>query len=547
MSLQTQYWKTWLISPKMLRILLIDDNSADRLLAIRILTSAFSDLHITEVGEPEAFNAALRESEFDLVITDYQLHWSNGLEILSIIQAGYPNCPVIMVTNSGSEEIAVQGMKEGLSDYVLKGKSLRRLPVAVQESLYKQQLRRDREETLRQLQRSEEELRQKAQELAEANQLKDEFLAILSHELRTPLNPILGWVQLLRRGHLDAEKVQYALEAIERNTRLQAQLIDDLLDISRILQGKLHLNYVPVDLVSTVESAIETVRIAAEAKQIRLETHLESTGRYVRGDSNRLQQIVWNILSNAFKFTPEGGKVEVYLTYSQDQAHLTIRDTGKGIESEFLPHVFEYFRQADSSTTRDSGGLGLGLAIVYHLTQLHGGTVRAESAGSGQGATFTVTLPLMQDVALANAGIPVNDKSPSLSNFRIVVVDDESDNLTLISFILKEAGAEVFATTSARDALASLPTFQPNLVISDIGMPEMDGYTLIHAIRSGSGPEAAVPAIALTAYAGEVNRRQILAAGFQSHLTKPIDLVELVAAIATMVPSSGADIERSDR
>lgn len=524
----------------MLRILLIDDNPSDRLLALRQLRKTFSDLETQEVGEPGEFSAALEAGEFDLVITDYQLRWSNGLTVLQAIKSRYPNCPVIMFTSSGSEEIAVKGMKQGLSDYVLKGKPLYRLSIAVQESLEKEQLRRNYQKALEQLKSSEERFRQQSQELAEANQLKDEFLAVLSHELRTPLNPILGWIYLLRKGNLAPARVNYALETIERNAQLQTQLIEDLLDISRILRGKLNLNIAPVDLVETIEAALETVRLDADSKRVQIETRLEPRGSFVSGDASRLQQIIWNLLSNAVKFTPEGGNVEVSLTYNYVdlQADISIKDTGNGIDAEFLPHVFEYFRQADSSTTRHFGGLGLGLAIARHLTELHEGTIKAESPGNGQGSTFTVMLPLMKVSSQTSKEPVALESAPNLQGVRVLVVDDEVDNLELITFILEDAGADVTAVTSAWGALEILSRVKPDILISDIGMPEMDGYTLMQKVRASLESENLIPAIALTAYAGEANEKQALAAGFQVHLSKPVDLMELLTTIAYLIESS---------
>lgn len=528
----------------MLRLLIIDDNPGDRLLAIRELKRAFLKLQVQEVGEANELASALEAGDFDLVITDYQLRWSNGLAVLQDIKSRYPRCPVVMFTSSGSEEVAVQGMKQGLSDYVLKGKSLQRLSIAVKESLDKEQLRRNYEEALEQLRRSEERFRQQAQELAEANQLKDEFLAVLSHELRTPLNPILGWAKLLRRGNLTPDKANHALETIERNAELQTQLIEDLLDISRILRGKLNLNVKPVDLVTIINSSLETVRLAAEAKRIQIEAHLESRGKFISGDAGRLQQIMGNLLSNAIKFTPEEGKIQVSLQYVKLTAQITVQDTGKGIEADFLPYIFEYFRQADSSTTRNFGGLGLGLAIARHLTEMHGGTIRAESPGLGLGATFTVTLPLLTATSETTGELVLVGPTYNLQGIKVLIVDDEQDNLTLLTFILEDVNATVAAVTSARQALEIFSQFNPDVLISDIGMPEIDGYAFIQqvqALLSESGKT--ILTIALTAYAGEVNSKQALEAGFQIHLAKPVDPIEVVTAVAELVRGSGSSID----
>ena len=379
-------------------------------------------------------------------------------------------------------------------------------------------------------------------EAERANRIKDEFLAVLSHELRSPLNPILGWSQLLMSGKLSPDKTAKAYETIERNARLQSQLIEDLLDVSRILQGKLRLNVDPVNLATIILSALETVQLAAEAKQIQIETILNPDVGPVVGDTSRLQQVVWNLLSNAVKFTPEGGRVQVGLTQITDQVQIQVIDTGKGILPEFLPYVFEHFRQEDGATTRKFGGLGLGLAIVRQLVELHGGTVFAESGGEGQGATFTVSLPLLNDDSRRQEEAAVNSAvSPALSplplaGLRILVVDDEPDSLDFVAFVLEEAGAEVISVSSAAEALLSIEQTAPDLLVSDIGMPEMDGYMLINRIRTQLAPQfRQLVAIALTAYAGEGNERQVLAAGFDRHLAKPIDPNELVATVVRSV------------
>lgn len=403
---------------------------------------------------------------------------------------------------------------------------------------------------------------QTAREQAEAaNRIKDEFLAVLSHELRTPLNPILGWVRLLRSGTLDDRKTAFALETIERNTKLQAQLIEDLLDVSRILRGKLSLNAAPVDLQTTIRAAVETVRLAAEAKNIQVQTTLAPKVGLVSGDANRLQQIVWNLLTNAIKFTPAGGQVEVSLervegepgsesaggsTYplqppnSPDPqphfAQLTVRDTGKGIRSDFLPYIFEYFRQADSSITRQFGGLGLGLAIVRHLVEMHGGTVQASSPGDDQGSTFTVTLPLLPDnhpIDGRAATPPLVTVGKPLANLQILAVDDDADSLKLVALVLEQAGATVAMATSASEALHLFSRLPIDVLVSDIGLPQMDGYALMRQIRSQ--PRQLQAAIALTAYATEPDQQQALAAGFHHHLAKPIEPAALVQTIASYV------------
>ncbi|MEO9127045.1 MAG: ATP-binding protein, partial [Microcoleus sp.] len=379
-------------------------------------------------------------------------------------------------------------------------------------------------------------------EAERANRIKDEFLAVLSHELRSPLNPILGWSQLLQSGKLSAAKTAQALETIERNARLQSQLIEDLLDVSRILQGKLRLTVAPVNVATIILSALETVQLAAEAKQIQIQTILNSDVGLVLGDTGRLQQIVWNLLSNAVKFTPEGGRVEVRLAPIEHQVQIQVTDTGKGIVPDFLPYVFEHFRQEDGATTRKFGGLGLGLAIVRQLIELHGGTVFAESPGEGLGATFTVRLPLLndgsttQDESAVNSSVSPDISSLPLAGLRILVVDDEPDSRDFVAFVLGEAGAEVISLSSAAEVLLSIAQTAPDLLVSDIGMPEMDGYMLIRHIRTQLAPQYRdLVAIALTAYAGEGNERQILQAGFDQHLSKPIDPNELLAAVGRLM------------
>ena len=376
-----------------------------------------------------------------------------------------------------------------------------------------------------------------AREAAErANRIKDEFLAVVSHELRSPLNPILGWSQLLKRGQLSPERTAQALEIIERNAKLQVQLIDDLLDISRILRGKLSLEKVPTDLDGVISAAIETVRLSAEAKSIQVRTITSPCA--IIGDSGRLQQVIWNLLSNAVKFTPQGGDVTVTSVAIRDFAQITVTDTGKGIGPEFLPFVFEHFQQEDYSTTRQFGGLGLGLAIARQLVELHDGTIAVDSPGEEQGATFTVQIPIAPDHMLSQ---PVSIAKPahSLQGLRILTVDDDHDSQEITAFVLEEAGAKVTAVSSGAAALQAMAQFSPDILISDIGMPDMDGYTLIREIRKLSAQQGkGLLAIALSAYAGELDHQQSLAAGFQRHLTKPIDPDALIAAICELLAAS---------
>jgi PAS domain S-box-containing protein len=379
-------------------------------------------------------------------------------------------------------------------------------------------------------------LEQSAREVAEAaNRIKDEFLAVVSHELRSPLNPILGWAKLLRTRPLGEEQTMRALEVIERNAQIQAQLINDLLDISRILSGKLSLDVRPVDLAATILAAMETVRLAAAAKSIQIHTQFEADMEKVAGDVGRLQQVVWNLLSNAVKFTSEGGQVEIQLKRSGTHAHIVVSDTGKGIPADFLPYVFDHFRQESSSTTRRFGGLGLGLAIVRYLVELHGGTVQADSPGPGQGATFTVELPFMSQRPIAPQEAAPPELSLNIQGMRILVVDDDDHTREFLSFLLELHGANVIAVASAGEAIATLIQFQPELLLSDIGMPDVDGYMLMRQVRSlPSDRGGTIPAIALTAYAGEIDYQKAMSAGFQRHLSKPIEPQVLLQAIAEL-------------
>ncbi|BAZ27913.1 multi-sensor hybrid histidine kinase [Cylindrospermum sp. NIES-4074] len=381
------------------------------------------------------------------------------------------------------------------------------------------------------------------EEAQAANRIKDEFLAVLSHELRSPLNPILGWSRLLQTSSLNEVKTKIALATIERNAKLQAELIEDLLDVSRILRGKLSLTSSPINLASTIKAAIETVRLATEAKSIQIETILDPEVGPVCGDSTRLQQVMWNLLSNTVKFTPPGGRVEVRLEQVDNQAKITISDTGIGISPEFLPHVFDYFRQADSTTTRKFGGLGLGLAIVRHLVDLHGGTIEADSQGEGMGATFTVKLPLMPSVPTVNQDSQLSEPSLDLKGIQVLVVDDETDTRDFVAFLLEQAGARVIASASADEAFTALTQSPPDVLLSDIGMPGMDGYMLMRQIRALPPEQGGqIPAIALTAYAGDFNHQQALQAGFQQHIAKPIEPEGLIRAISTLLgwpPRSG--------
>jgi CheY-like chemotaxis protein len=382
------------------------------------------------------------------------------------------------------------------------------------------------------------------------SELKDQFLATLSHELRTPLSAILGWSQILRRRPLERDELLKVVETIERNARVQTQLIEDLLDMSRIASGKLRLDVQPVEPATFIDAAVQTVRPAAEAKGIRLESMLDPAAGPVSADPSRLQQVVWNLLNNAIKFTPKDGKVQLVLQRVNSHVEIVVTDTGIGIKPEFLGHVFERFRQADASTTRSYGGLGLGLSIVKQLVELHGGTVRAQSKGDGLGSTFTVDLPLTavhrpsreaRTHPAAPSASPADYKVADLSGLRVLVVDDEPDARNLVQQLLGECGAEVVTAASMDQALALVQSARPDLLVSDIGMPGADGYELLERVRALGDPGlASLPAIALSAFARSEDRTRALRSGFLLHLSKPVEPAELVATVASAVRRRGS-------
>jgi PAS domain S-box-containing protein len=413
----------------------------------------------------------------------------------------------------------------------------------IQDITDRKQVERERERLLR----NERELRREAEE---ANRLKDEFLATVSHELRTPLNAILGWSAMVRQSGFDVEMMRRAFEIVERNSRNQNQIISDILDVSRIITGKLSLNMETVALQTIIQSAVDTLRPAIEAKNIKLEMRLDPEIEFINGDADRLQQIFWNLLSNAVKFNSDGGNVEINLYRKDDYTEITVSDDGSGIEPEFIPFVFDRFRQADAKTNRMHGGLGLGLAIVRHLTELHGGSVSVESAGSGKGSKFTVRLPLKFRANDAETSVNADFNSETgytprkrLAGIKILIVDDQADSLELASFILTSENAEVFAADSVDKALEIFDRENLNLVITDIGMPEKDGYELIREIKQRvDGKTPAVATLALTAYAGEDDNRRVLQAGFQAYMPKPVEPSKLIERVIALI-----DAKRENR
>ena len=689
------------------RVLLIDDNPQDRLLTRRALAAEFPDLELSEAISQEQLDAALREPAFDIVVTDFQLRWTDGLKVLEAIHAVVPDMPVVMFTNTGTEEIAASAFRLHVADYIVKAPGhygrlahgarvalknagdrrameatirrhaeraafMNRASTALAASLDYEttlasvanlavsaiadwcavdivvdgktqrlamaHLNPEKVELARTLQRYEdptspysvphviqtrtpvlvplitddmivaaargdaEQVRAVralglvsymcvplvahsktlgaltlatsesqrrfddddltlAQELAHraalavdnaqtyqqvqvADRLKDEFLATLSHELRTPLNAIVGYARLLQGGAITGEKMAGALNIVERNASALTHMVEDVLEVSRIISGKMRLSIQAVDLPTVVQSAVESVAPAAEAKRLRVHTSIDPNAGPISGDPDRLQQIVWNLVSNAVKFTPKGGRIQVRVERVESQVDIVVSDTGVGIKPEFLPHLFQRFRQADSTMTRHFGGLGLGLAIARHLVELHGGSVEAISEGEGKGATFRVRLPLMivhaqpavDERRKLTRGSSRSTSVPKLVGIHVLAVDDDPDALSPLTEILELSGARVTTVDSGAQVLELLGTLRPDVLVADIGLPVMDGLEMIRRLRELPDSSARnTPAIALTAYARSRDRVRALESGFQTHMAKPADPAELVAAIGALV------------
>jgi signal transduction histidine kinase len=512
------------------RLLVVDDEESLRITTAAIFENEGYIVDTASSGE-EAI-ALLNDSDYDLVLTDLHMEGGDGLSVLNQIRQQAPLTISVVLTGFASVESAIAALQEGAYDYLVKpcdiesmkhtirrGVEHRRLMLAEQKArMDLQQLNLDLE---RRIEERTAELKRLNDELAEANRAKDVFLATLSHELRTPLTPVVGWIKLLRSGTLDEKSVAQALDAIERNAWLQSRLIDDLLDTSRIATGKLHFEPKPTDLNVVVKAAVDTVRSSAAARNLDLAVSLWPASLVVMGEPVRLQQIAWNLISNAIKFTEPGGKVRVTTGMNGAQAYLEVVDTGVGIEPEFLPHVFDRFRQADGSTSRRHGGLGLGLAIADALVKMHGGKVEAESDGVGAGSRFIFRIGL----APSGKAVPetVDQKAHSLEGLDVLIVEDSSDTLDLLSMIFSREGATVTTAASASEALQNAVIKRPNIIVSDIGMPDTDGYQLLEQLRLLPGLND-VPAIAVSGYASEEDRERALAVGYLALVPKPIDL-----------------------
>jgi len=552
------------------RILIVDDLPEKLLVYRTVLEELDAELVVARSGT-EALKSILNE-DFAVILLDVNMPGMDGLETASLIRRyrRTERTPIIFITAYADEMQTSRGYELGAVDYIMTpiNPHVLRSKVRVFIDLYRahadlasshQALEHRVGERTRELKRSNERLQAEIEErrriesereallereqvlraeAEELSRLKDEFLATMSHELRTPLNAIFGWITLLRTGRLDEPTEERALETIERNARSQKRLIEDLLDVSRIVTGKVTLELSMVDARRVIETAVETMMPAAQAKGIALVPLLDAGVGPLRGDPARLQQVVCNLLSNAIKFTPLGGRVEIVLARRGPEAEISVRDTGQGIKPEFLPYVFDRFRQEDGSISRRHGGLGLGLAIVRHLVELHGGTVSASSDGEGKGATFTLRVPIRPSASTAQSAESqpiVPSSAAPLGGVHVLLVDDDPSAREVIAQILETLGARVSLAATGSAALTLLFERKPHVMVADLGMPEMDGFALIEQVRAlDPNLGGRIPAVAVTAYATMQDRLRALHAGYQNHIAKPVEAEELVAVIASL-------------
>jgi signal transduction histidine kinase len=531
------------------RVVLVDD---DRVL-LRVLADALSrrleGAEVVACSSPMAALASIEAGDVDVVISDLVMADMHGLELLDRVRRIRPSSMVVLITGAADRDLSVRALRGGAYDFIQKPVDPEYLAACVRRAVETRRLRAEVERQQEALRRHAEELEQtvaeRTEELRRANRTKDEFLATVSHELRTPLTAILGWARLLCGGRLDPAEHAQAIESIGRNARSQAQLIDDLLDVSRIITGKLRLEVRPVDLFRVLDGALGVVSPAAQAKDIEVVSQVDEAVGPIQGDPHRLQQVLWNLLSNAVKFTPPGGHVSVSLSRRGEHAEIVVRDDGDGIEPDFLPFVFDRFRQGESHLS-SRRGLGLGLAIARHLVELHGGTVTAQSAGPGKGAAFTVVLPgparppsdpLHPRRGRSSTPSPVElgvEPNACLRGVRVLVIDDDSDTRQVLRLMLEHAGASVGLASSVAEAHEAFRQTRPDVLLCDIGLGSDDGYSLLRALRAlprelGGG----VPAIALTGYAKPEDRARALVAGFDLHVAKPgpADLPAVIAGL----------------
>lgn len=522
-----------MVSVQKANILLVDDTPAN-LIALEAILECLEQNLVKAHSAQEALKYLL-DQEFALILLDVQMPGMDGFELAKLIRTREKSrtTPIIFVTAfSKEDEHIIKGYSIGAVDYIIKPvvPEILRAKVSVFVELFKQQEEIRRQQT--EIDRSQE-----------THRLKDEFLATVSHELRTPLNAILGWTRLLRSGSLDQASAVKALETVERNAKTQAKLIEDLLDVSRIITDKLHIDTRQVELIPIIKSAVEAVKLAADGKEIDLQISLDPWTGMVLADPTRLQQIIWNLLNNAIKFTPPKGRVEIILERQNGYAQIIIKDTGKGMSPEFLQHAFDRFSQADSSSCREHGGLGLGLAIVHHLVKLHAGTVEVFSEGEGRGSTFTVKLPLvgvfadinnLPPAAVFANELPIPEKT-ALAGLNILVVEDEIDTREMVVLFLEQCGAKVRSAATVYDALTIIDRWWPDALLSDINLPGKDGYELISRIKKLESCRGyKIPAIALTAQASIDDRIKAISSGFSLHIPKPVEPVELLTAITSL-------------
>jgi signal transduction histidine kinase len=531
-----------------LRLLILEDNPSDAALMLHALRAAGYDPIPQRVDTETDFRRHL-EVPPDIVLSDFSMPGFDALRALDIMREVQLNIPMIIVSVTIGEERAVQIMQRGAADYIVKDR-LGRLGQAVTQALEQRRLRiserqaelalRESEVLSRRVQ--EAQLRdQEARKQAEHdNQVKDEFFATLSHELRTPLTSMLGWCRLLLTGDLDEETRRKGLTVIDRNVKLQCKLVEEILDISRIITGKLLLDIISLDVNRVVDAAIEVTKPIAEKKKIQIEHSFSDHPVMIAGDPHRLEQVFSNLLTNAIKFTPSGGQIRIAVIESATEVDITIADSGIGISPEFLPQVFDRYSQANSSCIRDHGGLGIGLSLVKHLSELHGGHVRVESSGEGLGACFTVSLPISRKLVAKTSHIqPALERRGQVTPLygaKLLICDDEPDILELLACVFQREGALVMTANSVRESVSRYKNAKPDIILSGFGLPFNDGCSLIREIRIlelNSG--AFTPAIALNALARDEDRARSLQAGFQTHIPKPIDPVELVAAVAELL------------
>jgi len=520
------------------RILIVDDLPEKLLVYSSLLDDLDADIVLAHSGT-EALKQVLRQ-EFAVILLDVNMPDIDGLETAGLIRNHRHgrHTPIIFITSYADELQIARGYELGAVDYILSPVIANVLRTKVRVFI---ELFQTRAALARSNQELESRVAARTAELEALSRLKDEFLATMSHELRAPLNAIFGWVTLLRSHRLDESTQQRAIDTIERNAREQKRLIEDLLDVSRIVTGNVSLELVSLDPRKVVEAALESMQPAAQAKGLRLVPRLDDQAGGVRGDFARLQQVVCNLLSNAIKFTPAGGEVEILLTRKGPVVEICVADSGQGIKPEFLPHVFDRFRQEDGSISRRHGGMGVGLAIVRHLVELHAGTVEAHSAGEGSGSRFLINLPAheLANAAAGEAIAPPANVSSMLAGVRVLVVDDEPGAREMLHALLECYGAEVALAESGHAALSQLFEQRPHVLLADLGMPGMDGFALIQQVRSlepGFGGET--PAVAVTGLTSPQDRLRALQAGYQNHVTKPIEPTELAIVIASLTGRS---------